>query len=118
MGKWLDLEKRTCGDCGVDPGTLHDAGCDVERCPECGGQMIGCGCHPEDTWPADSERMPWTGIWPGEMECIEFGWYSKWAVGPGWVRCEKDSPEATPDLNRLGREGLWDKKLKRWVLPK
>lgn len=30
-----------CHDCGTPPGGIHHPGCDDERCPECGGQMIG-----------------------------------------------------------------------------
>ncbi len=33
-----------CGDCGVEKGEFHVPGCDVERCPSCSGQMIGCDC--------------------------------------------------------------------------
>jgi len=36
---------RPCGDCGVRPGGQHHIGCDLQRCPACGGQMFGCGCR-------------------------------------------------------------------------
>lgn len=36
------LEKKLCPDCAVEPGEIHHWGCDVERCPFCGFQMLGC----------------------------------------------------------------------------
>jgi hypothetical protein len=109
-----------CRDCGAAIGERHQDGCGVECCPYCGGQLLSCLCgglSGDDDYPPD-DRLPWDGIWPGERECREFGWFAKrnWG-GVGWVPCEPDEPGAIPDLNRLHTEATWSRKLKRWVLP-
>lgn len=38
----------TCGDCGVELGQLHVPICDVEQCPSCGRQCLGCECKTGD----------------------------------------------------------------------
>lgn len=37
-----------CHDCNILHGGYHHPGCDVERCPKCGGQLISCGCLDEE----------------------------------------------------------------------
>jgi len=39
-------DNTRCHDCNVAPGGYHHPGCDMERCPRCGGQLISCGCEP------------------------------------------------------------------------
>ena len=71
-----------CHDCGVTKGEYHKDGCDVERCPRCGGQLISCDCKQEaapqgesvlqinigrrDIWITEDGRVTGAGTW-----CIE-----------------------------------------------
>ena len=41
-------DHRPCHDCKVLRGQLHVPSCDVEQCPACGGQAIGCDCQSDD----------------------------------------------------------------------
>jgi hypothetical protein len=141
-------ELRTCGCGAKPGELHSDQGCDIEPCPLCGRQQMTCPCiyevngiayatleqtHPAiyhagptapmyDRYDAAVEqsggRMPWTGEYPGTAECVEFGWFSRWVQGRGWVPCDADHPDAGPNLNRLGPgEVTWDRALRRWVRP-
>ena len=44
----FDEPDGKCNDCGAHHGKFHHPGCDVERCPICGGQLISCSCFPSD----------------------------------------------------------------------
>ena len=47
-----------CGDCGVARGGWHHPGCDVQRCPACGGQLVSCDCRFDEDDPADWQEYP------------------------------------------------------------
>jgi hypothetical protein len=133
-------QKKACHDCRAIPGAFHSPGCDTERCPYCGFQLISCPCLEDKRKRAWIEKnlLPWTGTWPGAEEAIEFGLYCRWEPnerfeaeakrigrvralrtlsGPlgRWVVCGKDDPEARPDLNRMVETSVWDRKKKRFV---
>lgn len=43
LGDWDEGNPdAVCGDCGAKFGEQHKAGCDIERCPVCGLQLITC----------------------------------------------------------------------------
>ena len=77
------MKKKCCPDCDVEPGDAHARGCDVERCRLCGGQAISCDCSDDlgddldDLVTHAGGRLQWTGEWPGEAECREFGLYCR-----------------------------------------
>jgi hypothetical protein len=114
---------RVCHDCGAMPGEYHQRGCDVERCPRCGGQMLtclACGCAESEKgepWPPPlDDRMAWTGKWPGETQCEEFGWYVKQnPAGGGSIPCKPHEAGALPDINRLYTDAEWDRREKTFV---
>lgn len=45
---YFDEKSGRCGDCGAVAGHYHHVGCDLQRCPICGNQLISCGCNDAD----------------------------------------------------------------------
>lgn len=37
-----------CHHCNIEPGNYHHPGCDMERCPQCGGRLMSCSCLDEE----------------------------------------------------------------------
>lgn len=97
---------ENCSVCNTSPGQLHEAGCTLERCPECGRHRFLSCDHSFSPRP-DSVRLPWTGEYPGVMECREFGWYQQATWG--------NTSGPSEDLNRLYVEALWSSELRRFI---
>jgi hypothetical protein len=97
MGATLvkDMERTSCPDCSASPGKYHMKGCDIERCTECEGQRLSCGC----TDHGDYQREKWSGIAYEKAMLIaeENNLYVKW--NNGWVKCSKNDEGASHDLN-------------------
>jgi hypothetical protein len=105
-------DEKRCPDCGVEPGQLHEDGCDVARCRLTGEQRLQC-----DHTKEDGCNTAWEGEWPGLEECRELGWYAALVPGRGWVECGPNDEGACEDLNRLIIKCVWDIEKQRMVLP-
>jgi hypothetical protein len=57
-GYELSQPDHRCHDCDALPDHYHHVGCDMEECPRCHEQLIGCDCDPEaipSSTPEDPE---------------------------------------------------------------
>jgi hypothetical protein len=81
----------SAGECRSPEGKLHTRGCDMERCSECGGQYLYCGCAdamPEDIIGTDRDkrrRVPFIR-WPHHCGRCGVEWPVFFNV-PGAVWC-------------------------------
>jgi hypothetical protein len=50
---WRASEGLPCHDCAAIKGEYHSDACDVECCPACGGQALGCECIIDGPLPRD-----------------------------------------------------------------
>lgn len=62
------MKETTCHDCGCKEGEIHDYGCDMERCPFCGGQLISCDCCYKKLGYNYNSDAPYSGL-PKNVYC-------------------------------------------------
>lgn len=56
------IRSETCHDCRAEEGAVHDFGCDMERCPFCGHQLISCGCIYDHLGYEQDSSDPYYGL--------------------------------------------------------
>lgn len=103
-----DMKGRDCHDCGVKSGEHHESGCDTERCPKCGGQLISCSCFRMGDDGFDQaefekyEQDVWRGIMYLEEKIYaeENNLYCYFdSENRKWIKCDSTHPLASHDIN-------------------
>ena len=64
----LCTKRSKCHDCSVMEGEPHLSGCDVERCPFCGGQSLSCDCIYHEFYPDELPEEVYENGPPDEIE--------------------------------------------------
>jgi hypothetical protein len=60
----MNERENVCHDCKALEGELHMLGCDMERCPFCGGQLISCNCRYTKFGMKHDWEAPYSGLPP------------------------------------------------------
>lgn len=106
----LALEIQTlCPRCLVEVGVPHTQDCVIARCLITGRQRVQCS---EDH---DCGQQEWSGVYPGTLDAIELGLWSRLEPTLGWVPSTPEDEDAIPDLNTLLHRCYWDATGQRWI---
>lgn len=114
VDKHLEREPSTpdhCPSCGVAIGETHRSNCNIEPCPNCGRNLYQCDCEWEEVKSLQPVR--WTGEDRVLSACRQFGLYGRW-LESGFEPCSKEDSGAEEDVERLYRDGSWDKAQQKW----